>query len=94
MDSKPCLSRKVKECKARFNACLDIPSLSQNDWLEEKFAVFNWWTAALNADKTDSSSLDYRLSLRPDVIDEIVNLLEGLMHALSECEDIGKSYVV
>ncbi|KAK7943833.1 uncharacterized protein PG986_012946 [Apiospora aurea] len=88
MDSKHYLSMEVKECKARFNACLEIPSLSENDWLEEKLALFNWWTAALNADKTDSSSLDYRLSLRPDVVDEIVNLLEGLIHALSECEEI------
>lgn len=92
MESNLSLSRMVKDCQARFYACLDIPALSEDDWLEQKFAIFNWWNSALNADKSDHSSLDYRVSLRPDVKAEIMKLLEGLITALSECEDIGTSY--
>ncbi|KAK8014839.1 hypothetical protein PG990_008135 [Apiospora arundinis] len=88
MESNLSLSRMVKDCQARFYACLDIPALSEDDWLEQKFAIFNWWNSALNADKSDHSSLEYRVSLRPDVKAEIMKLLEGLITALSECEDI------
>ncbi|KAH6887068.1 hypothetical protein B0T10DRAFT_575574 [Thelonectria olida] len=88
MDPETSLSQIVKESQDLFQSCLDIPELSENDWLEQKSAEFNWWTSGLNADKTNISSLDHRLSLRPDVKDVVAGLLDGINSALSECAEI------
>ncbi|KAI0184666.1 hypothetical protein EV127DRAFT_374469 [Xylaria flabelliformis] len=78
------LRDKSRTCKQWFRDCLEIPNLDYDDWLEQKYAEFNWWISGLNADKSGSGSLDARLRLRPDVRDVLVDILDGLESALRE----------
>ncbi|KAF5535802.1 Hsp70 chaperone protein [Fusarium mexicanum] len=84
------IRNKTRACKAAFQRCLEIQDLAEDDWLEQKSAEFNWWISGLNADKIGPGSLDSRLILRTDVRDVVVDLLEGLIMALSKCEDIAE----
>ncbi|KAG5744879.1 hypothetical protein H9Q70_012424 [Fusarium xylarioides] len=84
------IREKTRVCKDAFQRCLEIQDLSEDDWIEQKSAEFNWWISGLNADKIGPGSLDSRLMLRPDVRDVVVDLLGGLIMALSKCEDIAE----
>jgi len=90
MASEFVLSQKTRACKRLFQKCLNIPDLSEDDWLEQKCAEFNWWASGLNADKSGLGSLDSRLRLRLDVKDVVAGLLDGVVTALSKCDEIGK----
>lgn len=89
MEAELIIRNKTRVCKEAFQRCLKIQDLAEDDWLEQKSAEFNWWISGLNADKIGPGSLDSRLMLRPDVGEVVVDLLEGLIMALSKCEDIG-----
>lgn len=93
MESEFVLSQKTRACKELFQKCLHVTALSEDDWLEQKCAEFNWWTSGLNADRSGLGSLDSRLRLRPDVKDIVADLLDGLMTALSKCDEIASSSV-
>ncbi|KAF5962661.1 Hsp70 chaperone protein [Fusarium bulbicola] len=90
MEAEFIIRNKTRACKEAFRRCLEIQDLAEDDWLEQKSAEFNWWISGLNADKIGPGSLDSRLMLRPDVRDVVVDLLEGLIMALSKCEDIAE----
>lgn len=89
MEGGPIIREKTRACKDAFQRCFGIQDLSEDDWIEQKSAEFNWWISGLNADKIGPGSLDSRLMLRPDVRDVVVDLLGGLGMALSRCEEIG-----
>ncbi|TRX88536.1 hypothetical protein FHL15_010575 [Xylaria flabelliformis] len=85
------LRDKSRACKQWFRDCLKTPNLDYDDWLEQKYAEFNWWISGLNADKSGPGSLDARLILRPDVRDVLVDVLDGLENALCEFHQISTS---
>ncbi|KAI0859102.1 hypothetical protein F4860DRAFT_277241 [Xylaria cubensis] len=85
------LRDKSRACKQWFRDCLEIPNLDYDDWLEQRYAEFNWWISGLNADKSGPGSLDARLRLRPDVRDVLVDVLDGLESALCEFHQISNS---
>ncbi|KAF5674771.1 Hsp70 chaperone protein [Fusarium circinatum] len=91
MDAELIIRNKSQVCKEAFQTCLKIQDLAEDDWLEQKSAEFNWWISGLNADKIGPGSLDSRLMLRPDVKEVVVDLLESLIIALSEYEDIAEA---
>ncbi|KAF4428916.1 hypothetical protein F53441_14029 [Fusarium austroafricanum] len=80
-----------REIGNKVDLCLEVPDLNEDDWIEQKSAEFNWWTSGLNADKDGPGSLDSRLRLRPDVRDAVADLLEGLMTALSKCDELDRT---
>ncbi|KAF4957458.1 hypothetical protein FGADI_3094 [Fusarium gaditjirri] len=90
MEADLTIRKKTRFCKEEFQRCLKIQDLAADDWLEQKSAEFNWWVSGLNADKIGPGSLDSRLMLRPDVRDVVADLLDGLITALSKCEDIAE----
>ncbi|SCO27216.1 related to hsp70 protein [Fusarium fujikuroi] len=90
MEAELIIRNKTRVCKEAFQRCFQIQDLAEDDWLEQKSAEFNWWISGLNADKIGPGSLDSRLMLRPDVRDVVVDLLQSMIIALSECEDIAK----
>ncbi|KAI0543778.1 hypothetical protein F4679DRAFT_81341 [Xylaria curta] len=85
------LRDKSRACKQWFRDCLETPNLDYDDWLEQKYAEFNWWSSGLNADKSGPGSLDARLRLRPDVRDVLVDILDGLESALCKFYQISIS---
>ncbi|KAG4295229.1 hypothetical protein FPRO06_01813 [Fusarium proliferatum] len=90
MEAELIIRNKTRVCKEAFQRCLEIQDIAEDDWLEQKSAEFNWWISGLNADKIGPGSLDSRLMLRPDVREVVVDLLEGLIMALSKCEGIAE----
>ena len=90
LESEFVLRNKSRACKRWFKECLDIPEIDYDDWMEQKCAHFNWWTADLDADKSGPGSLDARLRLRPDVRDVVADMLNGLEAALCKYHEIGR----
>ncbi|KAI8397247.1 hypothetical protein FOFC_20519 [Fusarium oxysporum] len=88
MDSDLIIQHKTRTCKEWFQICLEVPDM-KDDWLEQMSAEFNCWASDLNADELDPDSLDSRLRLRPDVRDQVADLLDGLVTALNNYEEIG-----
>ncbi|KAK2480384.1 hypothetical protein H9L39_07952 [Fusarium oxysporum f. sp. albedinis] len=88
MDSDLIIRHKTRTCKEWFQICLEVPDM-KDDWLEQMSAEFNCWASDLNADKLGPDSLDSRLRLRPDVRDQVADLLDGLVTALNKYEEIG-----
>lgn len=84
------LHDKSRACKQWFRDCFEIPGLEYDDWLEQRCAEFNWWTSGLVADKRGPGSLDSRLKLRPDVIEVVSTVLDGLESSLSNYYEIGR----
>lgn len=84
------LRDKSRACKQWFRYCFEIPGLEYDDWLEQRCAEFNWWTSGLGADKWGPGSLDARLKLRPDVIEVVSTVLDGLESSLSNYYEIGR----
>lgn len=78
---------KTKRCEERFNACLAHPDVEKYKCLEMSSSDFNCWSSSLNASHSGRSSLDYKIRQKPDIIEIITELLDGLEDSLEEYLD-------
>ncbi|KAK1243895.1 hypothetical protein MKX08_002033 [Trichoderma sp. CBMAI-0020] len=86
---KSVLRDKTRVCKQLFRDCFEILGLEYDDWLEQRCSEFNWWASGLSADSWGPGSLDSRLKLRPDIIEVVSKVLDGLESSLSSYYEIG-----
>jgi hypothetical protein len=85
------LAELADKCDRLFNQCQEHRALADWDWIHLMAGKFHGWNLGIRASKTDKSSLDYRVRDRPDVRDQIAELLETLALSLTKCLDLGKS---
>ncbi|PCD21303.1 hypothetical protein AU210_016269 [Fusarium oxysporum f. sp. radicis-cucumerinum] len=64
--------------------------MSEDDWIEDKFAYFQAWVEKFNADERGPDSLDSRLRLRPDIREVFVDVLDVLIMSLKRCTEISR----
>ncbi|KAJ3474275.1 hypothetical protein NLG97_g9917 [Lecanicillium saksenae] len=77
------LQEKSGACSQWFKACLDLPNLTHDAWLERRSADFQLWASDLHVGNKTLDSLGVRLRFRPDVVETAVGALNGLARALS-----------
>ena len=78
-------------CRQSLEDCLDIPSLMEHAWAENRLADFNLWAAGVGALARQKASLDKRLALQPDALAVVVNLLILLIELVERCKELGRS---
>lgn len=84
-DKEGSVREATLRCRDLFQKCEQLPKFAGGAWIEEQQADLNWWSHGLNATKTSHSSLDYRLRQRPDIRRVVLNHLECVSDALTEC---------
>ncbi|KAK5000610.1 WD repeat-containing protein 88 [Elasticomyces elasticus] len=76
-------------CHQRLRECLEIPSLMERAWAENRLADFNLWAAGVGAFSQRKASLDERLAFQPDAVAVVVNLLVLLAELVERCKELG-----
>ena len=78
-----------RKCIDLFRECATNPILGRWQWIEVSQGDFNFWARGLNVLSHSQDSLDYRIRTRRDILDLILNLLNGLAESLEEALEQG-----
>ncbi|KAK6519711.1 hypothetical protein TWF506_000011 [Arthrobotrys conoides] len=73
-------------CKNVFRDCVSTQDMGKQAWMRTAQGDFNLWCTGIKATSSNKSSLDYRLRDKPDVRDEICDLLRNLVDVLQICQ--------
>lgn len=81
------ISSATQRCHQLLTQCLDIRTLMEREWAENRLADFNLWASGIGADatETDKISLNARLSGKPTLLTVLIRLLQMLIGFLKEC---------
>ncbi|EGX48305.1 hypothetical protein AOL_s00080g430 [Orbilia oligospora ATCC 24927] len=86
MDESTNISRIASECKTIFAGCISTPGMGEEAWVRSAQGDFNLWCLGIKATSSNKSSLDYRLREKPDVREDICDLIRGLINSLQKCQ--------
>ncbi|KAF3172082.1 hypothetical protein TWF788_009525 [Orbilia oligospora] len=86
MDESTNISRIANECKTVFADCTSTPDMGEEVWVRSAQGDFNLWCLGIKATSSNKSSLDYRLREKPDVREDICDLIRGLVDSLQKCQ--------
>lgn len=93
MDTTKGQREKLAEYRAEFRRCLNIPVLTDKHWLDDRLKVLECWIWELEADNPHSSSLGTEHFKEVGIGIEVYYHLDEIVDALSECQDIGTSWI-
>ena len=77
------------KCRRSFTACLEVETLTKDEWAENRLADFNLWISGTGAEAAKRASLDSRLAHRPEVRDVVANILNLLAGVVDDCRKLG-----
>ncbi|KAF3297187.1 hypothetical protein TWF132_008542 [Orbilia oligospora] len=86
MDESTNISRIANECKTVFANCISTPGMGEEFWVRSAQGDFNLWCLGIKATSSNKSSLDYRLREKPDVREDICDLIRGMVDSLQKCQ--------
>ncbi|KAF3129499.1 hypothetical protein TWF594_010964 [Orbilia oligospora] len=86
MDESTNISRIANECKTVFADCISTPGMGEEVWVRSAQGDFNLWCLGIKATSSNKSSLDYRLREKPDVREDICDLIRGMVDSLQKCQ--------
>lgn len=83
-------------CLRKFESCLSISSLRQDEWAENRLAEFRFWIASVGALAPSKASLDYRLESANETaiqfsVVQLLKLLNTFLEALITTSKIARS---
>lgn len=84
------ISQVAHQCRALLQACLQVSSLKEDEWAENRLAEFSLWAANSGVFAGDKASLDSRLALQQDIKSIILGLLTVLAESLIQCQYYGE----
>jgi len=76
-------------CRKSLEECVKVDKLMENEWAALRLTDFNLWAAGIGASARHKTSLDARLSLKPDVRDVVAKILQMLKSSVDDCRELG-----
>jgi hypothetical protein len=80
----------TQACLRGFKECLNVPLLKHREWVENRLADFDLWSAGVGASAKDKLSLDTRLMCDVGMRTVVIDLLNTLIVYVQQCRTLGK----